>query len=208
MAHVRADEVRSPKQHWQLIEVLLDRGERDCAYALGEWDGERRIGFRWNGSDENPIGNPQSRGLPTYTMLDRALHEAVIALLPDDKKAFVRRFLGTGVLFDSVTVSDDRRRIILWDLRHTPPVLATVDCAVLRDLIKNPMISDDDCRLLADRNKDVVSQVAQAMLAQHQFKTRDNGVRVIELQLADLSHVATEISTGVLEIARRSRWSC
>lgn len=94
MQYVKAEDVRSPKAHWYLFEVILDRGPGDCAYALGEWDEERRIGFRWNGKTETPIGNPQSRGLATWTMLDPALHEAVINLLPEDKKSTARGFFG------------------------------------------------------------------------------------------------------------------
>jgi len=93
--YILPEEVISPKTHWHLFDVILDRKEGDCAYALGTWDGERRVGFRWNGNSETaPIGNPQSRGLPTWTMLDPALHEAVVALLPPEKQALAKRFLG------------------------------------------------------------------------------------------------------------------
>lgn len=94
MSYTKPEDVKSPKAHWYLFEVVLDRGPGDCAYALGEWDGDRRIGFRWNGTEENPIGNPQSRGLATWTMLDEAIHEAVIsAVFPADKQEEARRFL-------------------------------------------------------------------------------------------------------------------
>jgi hypothetical protein len=77
-----------------MFDVALDRGEGNCAYALGTWDGVRRIGFRWNGSDQSgPIGNPQSRGLPTWTILDPALHEGVVAMLPQEKQVLAKRFL-------------------------------------------------------------------------------------------------------------------
>jgi hypothetical protein len=49
------------------------------------WDGERRLGFRWNGTDDNELGNPQSRGLPTWTMLDPKIHKQIIDQLPPDK---------------------------------------------------------------------------------------------------------------------------
>jgi len=94
MSYVKPEDVRSPKAKWYLFEVVLDRGERDCAYALGEWEGERRIGFRWNGDYENPLGNPQSRGLSTWTMLDTELHEPVINMLPASKRDMARGFLG------------------------------------------------------------------------------------------------------------------
>ena len=95
MPYIDPSEVISPKAHWHLFDVILDRKGGDCAYALGTWDGERRIGFRWNGADDGgPIGNPQSRGLPTWTMLDPALHEAIVALLPPEKQVLAKRFLG------------------------------------------------------------------------------------------------------------------
>ena len=93
MGYIKAKDVISPKKRWYLFEVILDGGEGNCAYALGEWDGERRIGFRWNGTEENPLGNPQSRGLATWTMLDLDLHKAVIALLPNDDKPMAKKFL-------------------------------------------------------------------------------------------------------------------
>lgn len=97
MPYVKPEDVRSPKAKWYLFEVALDRGEDDCAYALGEWDGKRSVGFRWNGGVTNPIGNPQSRGLPTWTILDSALHEAVIDLMPEQKKDMARGFLGIKI---------------------------------------------------------------------------------------------------------------
>ena len=94
MGYIKPGDVKSPKKRWHLFEVVLDRGEGDCAYALGEWDYERRIGFRWNGTEESKIGNPQSRGLPTWTILDEKLYKAVIALLPPDKQEMARMYLG------------------------------------------------------------------------------------------------------------------
>lgn len=95
MTHIKPEDVRSPKAHWHLFEVIRDLGEGDGAYALGEWDGTRTIGFRWNGTATNPIGNPQSRGLPTWTILPAELHEAVLGLLTDEEKQqTARRLLG------------------------------------------------------------------------------------------------------------------
>lgn len=94
MGYLKPNDVRSPKAHWHLFEVIIDKGQGNPAYALGTWDGERRVGFRWNGSEENPIGNPQSRGLPTWTMLDEELHPAIVAMLPSDKQAIAKAYFG------------------------------------------------------------------------------------------------------------------
>lgn len=94
MSYKKPNEVHSPKAHWHLFEVIIDRGPNEPAYALGTWDGERRVGFRWNGGDDNPIGNPQSRGLPTWTMLDPEMHRAVVNLLPTEQQAIAKAYLG------------------------------------------------------------------------------------------------------------------
>jgi hypothetical protein len=100
MTYIKPDDVVSPKANWRLVDVVLDRGEDDCAYAIGMWDNKRRIGFRWNGSEDHPLGNPQSRGLPTWTMLDPAMHMGVLRLLRKenpDKVQIVQAFFGRPV---------------------------------------------------------------------------------------------------------------
>ncbi len=203
MSPIRPADVRSPKAHWQLIEVLLDRGPGDCAYALGEWDGERRIGFRWNGDNNNPIGNPQSRGLPTWTMLDPKLHDAVISVLPADKQSLARRFLGTSLDF-VVSVSPDRVSILLWDVRFRPPVVAKIECKVIRDIAGRTDISEDDCRLLAETNKDALTEIAEALFAQKRIRLNDNQAQVIDIGVSDLKPIARRFSTTVLDL--RPRW--
>ena len=96
MDYIEPEDVKSPKKWWYLFEVVLDRGRGNCAYALGEWNGRRRIGFRWNGDKENKLGNPQSRGLPTWTMLDEEMHKAVIDILPPEKQEIAKGFLGVA----------------------------------------------------------------------------------------------------------------
>ena len=87
-------DVISPKQHWNLIAVL-DEGKADnCALALGRWDGQLVLAMRWNGNENNPVGNPQSRGLPTWFVVPQKYNEALIRLggLPADKVTLVRGF--------------------------------------------------------------------------------------------------------------------
>ena len=103
MSYICADEVISPKANWTLVDVVLDNGEGEGAYAIGMWDRERRVGFRWNGRAGSPIGNPQSRGLPTWTMLDKALHKPVLRIVSrknPDKAGIMRAFLGLPVEVD------------------------------------------------------------------------------------------------------------
>jgi hypothetical protein len=100
MAYIPPEEVISPKAHWRLVDVILDGGAGECSYAIGMWDSRRRIGFRWNGEDDAPLGNPQSRGLPTWTILDPNLHKAIVKLVETsnpEKAPIVRAFLAMKV---------------------------------------------------------------------------------------------------------------
>ena len=206
MTYVKPVLVVSPKAHWEPEAVLHDGGEGQCAYALGKWDGEPRIGFRWNGRDDNPIGNPQSRGLPTWTMLDPRLHEAVLALLPPQKQAQARRFFGTSMTFEAVTFNDDRSSIVLGNWRENPPIVAVVGCSVIRKIIGQPTISEEHCRLVVEVNKDVVAEVAETLYRQQRFRL-SNGLRVIELGIEDLRPTASRLSTSVLDVAAQSGWA-
>jgi hypothetical protein len=87
-------EVLSPRAHWTLIDVLDDQGEGNPSVALGKWDDDPVIAMRWNGVEESPIGNPQSRGLPTWFIMPEGnLSEAVIKELSPAKQTLVRNFI-------------------------------------------------------------------------------------------------------------------
>jgi hypothetical protein len=96
MAYISPVDVVSPRSRLQMLKVLLDSGAGEPAYALANWDGNPCIVFRWNGDDDQPIGNPQSRGLPTWVVLDQKLYGAVIDTLlkgHPDLQSFARTFL-------------------------------------------------------------------------------------------------------------------
>ena len=91
MAYIKPCDVKSPKNRWQLTKVLADGGPGEVAYAVGYWDGKPRMGMRWNGTDDKPVGNPQSTGHPTWTMLDPETHRAIIETLRDEKAKVIAR---------------------------------------------------------------------------------------------------------------------
>jgi hypothetical protein len=207
MAYIKPSEVISPKAHWSLIEVLLNRGEGECAYALGVWDGERRIGFRWNGTKENPLGNPQSRGLPTWTMLDPEIHKPILEQLPPDKLAIARSFLGISLMLEGPTLDSAQCDLVFYDFFQTPPVLVMVQCKALRDAVQRPDISDSDCQLLAMRHERLLTDTAAAMLAKGESKLREDGrFRMIVLPATSLQKIASQLSTDVLAMAAATRW--
>ena len=96
MAYIDPRNVDSPRASWKLIEVLRNgridgQGDGDMALALGEWNGDRCFGLRWNGSDADAsgVGNPQSRGLPTWFILPEWMHETILGsdIIPEAKRA-------------------------------------------------------------------------------------------------------------------------
>jgi hypothetical protein len=101
--YVTPDKVVSPRKNWQLIRVLETGSQADSnghhvAVAIGTWreddqDGKVVLGMRWNGNDDWPIGNPQSRGLPTWFIIPKRLNDAVIDTLSKDDQTLVRNLL-------------------------------------------------------------------------------------------------------------------
>ncbi|MGH2523305.1 MAG: hypothetical protein ACRDH2_12445 [Anaerolineales bacterium] len=82
MAYIDPTTVVSPKNRVRNVTVLHDEGPGKWSVALLEWeDKEGRkevLALRWNGSDEKDgIGNPQSRGKPTWFIVPDALAEFV-----------------------------------------------------------------------------------------------------------------------------------
>jgi len=102
--YITPDKVDSPRRNWRLIRVLQtgeqpDTYGRRVAVAIGTWRGEDDengrtvLAMRWNGDDDWPIGNPQSRGLPTWFIIPERLNDAVIDTLSKDDQILVRSLL-------------------------------------------------------------------------------------------------------------------
>lgn len=70
MAYIDPHTVLSPRNRVGSVDILYNSGPCPGSWsvALIEYDGlAGRIGIRWNGSEgESGIGNPQSRGKPTW----------------------------------------------------------------------------------------------------------------------------------------------
>ena len=94
MPYKKPDQVRSPRKNWNLIAVLDDGSAKTTALAIGRWDGDLVLAMRWNGDDENPVGNPQSRGIPTWFVLEEKYYEAILGsgILSADKLTLARSF--------------------------------------------------------------------------------------------------------------------
>lgn len=83
--------------------------------AIGRWDGEPVLAMRWNGTDDNAIGNPQSRGLPTWFIVPSEFRLALLdtlAGLAPEKAALAREFfINAVVLTNTIGDPSDRKAI-------------------------------------------------------------------------------------------------
>lgn len=93
MPYISPQDVSSPKRRWHQFDVLDDKGEGRPSYAIGKWDGDKVIVYRWNGTSDALGGNPQSRGYPTWIVLDPDIYDAIIPKLPEDKQQLARVYL-------------------------------------------------------------------------------------------------------------------
>jgi len=97
MGYQNPKHVKSPKDAVTHLRILYDGGEEIGATASDwegwsvaelEWYEEPVLACRWNGSTNtargvSEIGNPQSRGHPTWFILPRALEGAVRSALKE-----------------------------------------------------------------------------------------------------------------------------
>lgn len=79
MAYIDPRMVLSPKGRVENLAVIFDGGEGSYSVARMDWDGEPRLGVRWNGGDGEGLGNPQSRGIATWFILPDTIADLVTA---------------------------------------------------------------------------------------------------------------------------------
>jgi hypothetical protein len=82
--------VLSPKASVRNLNVLFDGGLWDeethwAGWSLAklEWDGAPAVGVRWNGEEGGGVGNPQSRGLPTWFILPGPLSGPALEIIAE-----------------------------------------------------------------------------------------------------------------------------
>lgn len=77
MAYINPASVISPKHSWgSNHQVLWDGGDSSWSAADGLWEDKPCLALRWNGSEgHDGIGNPQSRGNPTWFIVPSQLEK-------------------------------------------------------------------------------------------------------------------------------------
>ncbi len=72
--------VKSPKGVVSDLDVIYDGKAHGWSLARMNWEGSPVFGMRWNGGSHNGIpsvGNPQSRGKPTWFVLPEEIGEII-----------------------------------------------------------------------------------------------------------------------------------
>ena len=113
--------------------------------------------------------------------------------------AFAARGQPPRTRFAFVGPSLENGRLALWDLSLTPPVVAVMSCQTLRDAFGLAAeIADAKCRLLAERNKELLGEVAETLFAAERYAVKEYGIRVLDLGAQDLHAVTDRFSLSIL----------
>lgn len=91
--------------------------------------------------------------------------------------------------------------ILLWDVQKVPTIVMKIPCALLRaEVCADRAITDEQCRLLVECNKEIVCELAEIMYAAGQYETRPDKIRVLNPTAADLGTIARRFSSSVLDV--------
>lgn len=88
---VAPENVVAPKKRWSLYKVV--HNDDGAAVAVGMWDGSPYLAMRWNGTQDNPVGTPQSRGLAVWFLVPEHFWRAIISTLSPNGRSIAEAFL-------------------------------------------------------------------------------------------------------------------
>lgn len=71
----------------------LNHDPENYSVAVGMWDDRPCLAIRWNAYEDRPVGNPHSRGLPTWFIVPAALAEPILGTLTPEAQTFARSVL-------------------------------------------------------------------------------------------------------------------
>lgn len=84
MAYVEPASVLSPKASIRSVQIIHNTGPEGWSAARIHWEEDTEaLGLRWNGGGDPGIGNPQSRGNPTWFIVPPELRAALLREIED-----------------------------------------------------------------------------------------------------------------------------
>lgn len=91
--------------------------------------------------------------------------------------------------------------VVLWDVQKVPTIILKIGCTLLREKICPDLaVTDEQCRLLVECNKELVCEVAERIFAANRYETRKDGIRVLTATADDLDTIADRFSLTVLQV--------
>lgn len=69
MSYIDPNTVISPKSSVSAVRVIEDKKEGSFSIARLRYDGRETLACRWNGGENEPVGHPNSRGIPTWFII-------------------------------------------------------------------------------------------------------------------------------------------
>lgn len=125
-------------------------------------------------------------------------------LIEDAFACIAKAIAGTDQTKFVFTVTLHNETVLMWDIQRVPTVVAKIPCTIIRDALDqalNQHITDEQCRVLMDSNKEIITEVAEAMYADKRYVIRNDGIGVVEIGVPELQAVANRMSLEVLKIA-------
>jgi hypothetical protein len=102
-AYVRPEDVISPKSRWTLNRVVVNGDAGQPVWAIGTWNDDGTpvpvIATRWNGTKQQPLGNPFSRQKATWIIIEDRAYPNLVEFFEQfdevtpEKAAYIRAFL-------------------------------------------------------------------------------------------------------------------
>lgn len=91
--------------------------------------------------------------------------------------------------------------VVLWDVQKVPTIVMKIACKLLRQKIcPDVEVTDEQCRLLVECNKELVCELAERMYAANRYETRQDRIRVLVATANDLAAIADRFSLSVLQV--------
>jgi hypothetical protein len=98
-------------------------------------------------------------------------------------------------------VSLQDKNVLLWDVQKVPTVVMRISCDLIRETVcRDTVVTDDQCRLLVECNKELASRLAETMYTARRYEIRNDKIRVLHVEARDLNSIADRFSKSVLRV--------
>ncbi|MEM6187680.1 hypothetical protein [Shewanella vaxholmensis] len=137
MSYVDPSTVISPKTSVSAVRVLEDKQEGSFSIARIRYDNEDVIACRWNGSDSEPSGHPNSRGIPTWfiipTEIENDILQGVIKRAETDRSFILQELVALKKELSDFKHTGTGTHITIYQLKK---IRSLTDANLLVELVR------------------------------------------------------------------------